>query len=62
MRYVCTEKLVFTQEEFEILNKARILLDDIYVSARKYSEIETLACVAMENICDLLSDEQSELE
>lgn len=62
MRYVYTEKLILTKEEVEILDKARILLDDIYVGAQKDGEIKAMACVAIDNICDLLSDEQSDLE
>lgn len=62
MRYIYTEKLILTKEEFEILDKARALLDAIYVNARKDSEIEALAYIAMGNVCDLLSDERSDLE
>lgn len=62
MRYVYTEKLILTEEEVEILDQARILLDNIYLTAQKNSEIKALACAAVNNICGLLSDKQSDLE
>ena len=62
MRYVYTEKLILTKEEVEILDKARVLLDNIYLNAPKNGEIKALACAAVNNICGLLSDERSDLE
>ena len=62
MRYTYKEKIILTKEEVAILDKAYFLLNDIYTNAQKDGEIEALACVAMENICDLLSDEYSDME
>lgn len=62
MKYIYTEKLVLTKEEVTILDKARDLLDNIFIEAKKDGDIEDLARTAFNNICDLLTDDYSEME
>lgn len=51
------EMLTLTREEFQILDKARDLLDSISATARIYGEISCSAFSAMDGIDGLLMED-----
>lgn len=61
MRIDKKEMLYLTEEEYQVLIKARELLDDIYIAAVEDGDIERASCNAIESICDLLQDENCEI-
>ena len=61
MTIIKKEKLCLTEEEFQILKKAKELLDEIYTAAEADGEIEWASSSALENICYLFQDEISEI-
>lgn len=56
MRIIKTETLGITGEEFELLDKVRVLLDEISFDADADGAIAKLSCNAMYNICELLEN------
>lgn len=62
MKFTYVEKLILTKEEVEILEKARLLIDDIFADSKMGGKIESLAKETVLNISILLSKEFSEME
>lgn len=56
MQIIKTETLCLTEEEMQILNKARHLLEEIYAFAEADGEMMNASYLAMENICELLKE------
>lgn len=55
------ETLYLTEEEYQVLIRARELLDAIYFAADIERDIGKASCNAIESICDLLQDENCEI-